>query len=190
MRDKDPKGEKKVRMSLLFFGALRLGQQRAYPVDKRLGAGFEIRLNDNFSFSPTYLYRAAEPVRNREEFEHRVRFDLTYHRKWKSFAIKDRGRIEYRIRNSRSDIVRFRNKFTFSIPIKSEGKELFSTFVSSEPYYDFSARKWTSHEFNAGITAKLNSSVSTEIFYLHRNNTGNTLKHINGIGANLKIVID
>ncbi len=186
----DKNGKEVDRLSVLFFGTLRLGQNRAVPVDKRVGAGFELRLNNNFTLTPTYLYRSGNPGRNIKEYEHRIRFDLTYQKKWKNFAIKNRDRVEYRARNSRSDTVRFRNKFTFLVPVRDEGKEIFTPFVATEPYYDFSAKQWTSNEFSAGIAKKLSNNVSAEFFYLHRNNRGNTLKHINGFGANFKITLD
>lgn len=188
-KTKDGKGKEVPRLSILFFGTLRLGQNRAYPVDRRVGAGFDLRLNDNFSITPTYLYRSGEPGRGRDEFEHRIRFDLNFHHKWKNFVIKNRDRIEYRARNSKSDTVRFRNKSTFLVPVRKNDVEIFAPFVSTEPYYDFSAKAWTSNEFSAGIAKKLNKSVSAEFFYLHRNNKGPVLKHINGFGANFKITL-
>lgn len=189
LKTKDKKGKNVARLSLIFFGTLRLGQNRAYPVDRRIGAGFELRLNENFTLAPTYLYRGGEPGRGRDEFEHRIRFDLTFSKKWKKFAIKNRDRVEYRARHSRSDVVRFRNKFTFQIPVKKDGAEWFVPFVAIEPYYDFSAKSWNALEFSAGIGKKLSDNVSAEFFYVRRDNRTGTLRHINGVGANFKIVI-
>jgi Protein of unknown function (DUF2490). len=186
---KDSNDKEVPRLSLLFFGTLRLGQNRAYPVDKRVGTGFELRLNDSFTFTPTYLYRSANPGRNVKEYEHRIRFDITYQKKWKHVAIKNRDRVEYRARNSRDDSVRFRNKFTFMVPVKKGDKELFTPFISSEPYYDFSAKNWSSHELWAGISRKISKSVSAEFFYIRRDNRTGSPRHINGVGANFKIVL-
>ncbi len=183
----DKNGKEVTKIAFLFFGTIRLGQNRLYPVDRRFGVGLDLRLNENFSFTPTYVYRGGEPGRGKDEFEHRVRFDLTYSKKWRTVAIKNRDRVEFRIRHSRPDTVRFRNRFTFIVPVRRDGKEIFAPFVSTEPYFDFREKKWTSHEFNAGIARKLSEKVSAEFFYLHRNNRGDTLKHINGFGANFKI---
>lgn len=189
IKSKDKNGKTVDQLSLLLFGVLRLGQNRLYPVDKRIGVGFDARINGNFSFSPTYLYRAGQPFRNRNEYEHRLRFDVSYDKKWKKFSIKDRARIEYRFRNSRQDTVRFRNKFTLRVPVNKDGKELFAPFVAEESFYDFQAKTWSSNEFSIGISKKLTSSLSSEFFYLLRNNrTG--LKTINVVGVNLKFRID
>jgi hypothetical protein len=189
LKTKDSKGKYVARLSLLFFGTLRLGQNRAFPADKRVGTGFELRLNDSFTLTSTYLYRSGNPGRNVKEYEHRIRFDITYQKKWKRVAIKNRDRVEYRARNSRSDVVRFRNKFTFLVPVKRDGKEIFTPFVATEPYYDFSAKTWSSNEFSAGIARKLSKSVSAEFFYVRRDNRSGAPRHINGVGANFKIVL-
>ena len=83
----------------------------------RVAAGFDLKLNKYWSFSPTYVYRRGETLRNQKEFEHRLRFDITVSHKWKKFSLRDRNRLEYRVRHSRSDSVRYRNKFTFAFPV-------------------------------------------------------------------------
>jgi hypothetical protein len=190
IKEKTPDGKSVERLSIFFFGTLRLGQNRAYPVDKRLGVGFDIRLNDHFTFSPIYLYRAGEPGRDRKEYEHRIRFDLTFDHKWKRFSIKNRDRIEYRIRHSRADSVRFRNKFTFKVPVTKNEKELFAPFVADEPFYDFHEKAWTRNEFSAGISKKINKNLTADFFYILQNNRGSTLKYVNGVGVNLKFKLD
>ncbi|HEV8593067.1 MAG TPA: hypothetical protein VGQ55_13260, partial [Pyrinomonadaceae bacterium] len=70
---KENKGGKKVdRISLLLLGTLRLGQNRLFPVDERIGFGFDLRLNNNFAFTPSYLYRQVEPGRGRSATEHEI----------------------------------------------------------------------------------------------------------------------
>ena len=190
LKTKDENGKNVDRLSLLALGTLRLGQNRLYPVDARAGAGFDLRLNKYFNFSPTYVYRRGEARRNRKEYEHRVRFDLTVGNKWKNFSIKDRSRVEFRIRNSRGDSARYRNKFTFAFPVRHKGKEIFSPFVADEWYYDFTAKSFTTNEISAGISRKLSSSTSADIFYVRRDFNNQQLRYLNGIGVNLKIRID
>src|SRR5687767_6846677 len=129
IKSKDKDGKSFDRMSLLLITSLRFGQNRFALVDERIGGGFDLVLNKHFSFSPTYMYVGAQPGRGRKEFEHRLRFDLTYSHKFKRFSIKDRNRVEYRVRHSRADSVRYRNKFTLSVPVNRDGKELFTPFI-------------------------------------------------------------
>jgi hypothetical protein len=190
IKKKDEKGKSFDRLSFLILGNLRLGQNRLYPVDRRVGMGFDLKLNSSFSFSPTYYYRNGEDVRNRRDTEHRIRFDLTYAKKWKKFAVKDRNRVEYRIRNSRPDSVRYRNKFTFSVPVINNDKEVVTPFAANEFYYDFREKEFTRNEINLGLSKKLTSNISAEAFYLLRQNRSGTIRTIHGIGTTLKIRID
>lgn len=186
----DADGKETDKLSLLVLGVVRLGQNRLYPVDARVGAGFDLKLNKYWSFSPTYVYRRGEPLRDRKEFEHRLRFDLTVGHKWKHFSLKDRNRLEYRVRNSRSDSVRYRNKFTFAFPVKVNDKEIFSPFVADEFYYDFTAKDFTTNEISAGITRKLSKNTSADIFWARRDFSSGQIRSLNAIGVNVKIRVD
>ena len=190
LKEKDESGKEVDKLSLLTFGTLRLGQNRLYPVEARVGAGFDLRLNKYLSFSPTYVYRRGEALRNRKEFEHRLRFDLTVGHRWKNFSIRDRSRVEYRVRHSRGDSARYRNKFTFAFPVRHKDKEIFTPFVADEWYYDFTSKEFTTNEFSAGITRKLNSNTSADFYYVRRDFRSGQPRHINGVGINLKIRID
>lgn len=187
VRAKDPKGKSFDRLSLLMITSLRLGQNRLAPVDERIGGGFDLVLNKHFNFSPTYLYIAGQPGRGRKDFEHRLRFEVTYNHKFKRFSIKDRNRIEYRVRNSRADSIRYRNKFTFSVPVNRDGKELFTPFVSDEPYYDFSAKQWSRNDFSPGIAKKFTDKLSGELFYVWRHNRTGRPADVHALGFNLKV---
>ncbi|MEP7147633.1 MAG: DUF2490 domain-containing protein [Acidobacteriota bacterium] len=187
LRTKDTKGKSVERLSLLLIGSVRLGQNRLVPVDKRIGGGFDLVLNKSFNFSPTYVYVAAQPRRGRHDFEHRIRFDLTYTKKFEHFSIKDRSRIEYRGRNSREDSVRYRNKFTFSYPVKRDGKELFAPFIADEPYYDFAAKHWSRNDLTPGISKKFSNGLSADFFYLWRHNRTGLPADVHAVGVNLKV---
>ena len=190
IKEKDKDGKESDKLSLLVLGVLRLGQNRAYPVDARVGAGFDLKLNKYWSLTPTYVYRRGEPVPNAKEFEHRLRFDLTVGNKWKHFSLKDRSRVEYRIRNNRSDSVRYRNKLTFAFPVHYKKKEIFSPFIADDVYYDITAKEFSTNDFFAGISRKLSKNVSAELFYLRRDTRSGAIRHINGIGSTIKIRID
>ena len=187
VKEEDEKGKAFDRLSLLFIGSLRFGQNRLAFVDERAGGGFDLVLDKNWSFSPTYLYIAGQPGRGRREFEHRLRFDVTYARKFKNFSFKDRNRVEYRIRNSRDDSVRYRNRFTFSVPIDNDGKELLAPFIANEVYYDFAAGEWSRNDLSPGISKKINDRLSGEFFYVWRHNRSGAPRDVHGVGFNLKV---
>jgi hypothetical protein len=187
LQTKDAKGKSVDRLSLLLVASLRLGQNRLAPVDERIGGGFDLLLNKNFNFAPTYVYVATQPGRGRRDFEHRIRFDLGYARKFEHFSIKDRNRIEYRVRNSHEDSVRYRNKFTFSVPVNHDGKEIFAPFIADEVYYDFTAKHWSRNDFSPGISKKLTDKLSADFFYLWRHNRSGLPADVHAVGVNLKV---
>ena len=190
VKKKDKNGKEVEKISFFVTGVLRGGKNITRFVDERIGAGVDISINRYLSVTPSYLYRAGQPFANRKEYEHRLRFDASLEKKWTSFSIKDRNRVEYRIRHSRADSVRYRNKFQFKIPVKNDGKEIFAPFVATEPFYDFSAKAWTRNEFSAGISKKFTPRTSADFFYLLQNNRGNAFKYVNVIGVSLKYKVD
>ncbi len=180
-----------ARVSFLMLGTIRLGQNRLYPVDRRIGAGFDWRINTYLNFSPTYLYRYGRSRRDRPaDFEHRIRFDLTVQKKFEHFTIKDRNRVEYRAQNSKSDFVRYRNKVSLKVPVKKDGEEIFAPFVANEFFYSTADKAWSSNEFSTGVEVGLPSNTSAEIFYVYRTNDVGSIRTIHGVGANFKITID
>lgn len=190
IKKKDAKGKEIEKLSFFVSGTLRVGRNVSHLTDERIGAGFDITLNKYVTLTPSYLYRAGQPFANRKEYEHRLRFDVSLEKKWSKFSLKDRNRIEYRIRHSRSDSVRYRNKIQLKIPVKDDGKEIFAPFVATEPFYDFQAEAWTRNELSTGISKKFTSNASADIFYMWQRNRGNVLKNLNIIGVSLKFKVD
>jgi hypothetical protein len=187
VKAKDEKGKSFDRLTLLLIASLRLGQNRLAPVDERIGGGFDVVLNKHFNFSPTYLYVAAQPARGRKEFEHRLRFEVTYTQKFKHFTIKDRNRIEHRMVNSRTNTTRYRNRVSLHVPVNRDGKELFVPFVSTEPYYNFAVKQWVRNDLAFGISKKLNDHVSADFFGGWRYNRAGLPKDVLIAGVNLKV---
>lgn len=184
-------GKKETFIAPHLIGAFRIGQDVRHFVTERIGFGADITLNKYFKFTPSYLYIAEQATRNKKSFEHRVRFDLNASKKWTSVGLSNRNRVEHRIRNSKADSTRYRNRTKLEYFLRDEDKkEIVTPFVSVEPHYDFSKKEWSRNEFAVGVAKKINSNLSTEFFYLLQTNTGNTLKRVNAFGVNLKITID
>lgn len=190
VKKKDKSGKEIEKISFLITGTLRFGRNWTRFVDERIGFGFDFKVNKYLSLSPAYLYRAEQPYGNRKGFEHRLRFSATLENKWKKFSLKDRNLVEYRLRNSRADSVRYRNKLTLNVPVLKDKKEIFSPFVADEVYYDFHEKEWTRNELSFGITKKFTPKFSADFFYLWRRDRGNILRNINVLGVNFKIKID
>ena len=187
---KKSEDKKTDRISLILYGTLRFSRNLKDFVDKRFGFGFEFRFNKYVTFTPNYLYIADRQVTGRRTYESRFRFDLGLERKFKTFSLKDRNRVEHRLRYSRTDVTRYRNKFTFMVPVKKDEKEIFAPFIATEPYYEFQTKHWTRNELSLGISKKFNPNVTADFYYMLQNNRGHVLRYVNIAGVNLKFKID
>lgn len=183
-------GKKKKVVTPFVMGTIRIGQNFRHFVSERIGFGADIPINKYLKFTPSYYYIAEQPVKNAKSFEHRLRFEITAEKKWKNFSLSDRNRVEYRIRHSRGDSVRYRNKIKLKIPVKSNDEEIFSVFAATEPFYDFRAKEFSRNELSAGVERKFNKNASAEFFYMLQSNTGSRLRSVNIVGVNLKFTID
>lgn len=186
----DKKGKEFDRVSIFFNGTLRVGNKVKTLIDERIGLGFDIKINHFLTLTPSYFYRSNKPTLNTREYESRFRFAATFEKKWKRFSIKDRNLFEYRLRNSHPDSTRYRNKFTFTFPIMKNNKEIFAPFIADEPFYDFSANRWSRNEISAGVSKKFTKNLSSDFYFLHQNNRTGTPKTVKSFGVSLKIKLD
>jgi hypothetical protein len=190
IKSKDKKGKEFDKLSIFFTGTLRFGNHVKSLIDERIGIGFDYKVNKYLTLTPSYFYRSNKPKLNSRDYESRFRFAATLEKKWTKFSIKDRNLVEYRMRNSKTDSVRYRNKFTFAFPILKDKHELFSPFIADEPYYDFHDKHWSRNEFSAGITHKFTKHFSADFYYLRQDNRSGLPKSVNVLGINWKIKLD
>jgi hypothetical protein len=186
---KDSKGKNVDRVSFFLSGALRVGRNYRRPVDERVGFGFDFRVNKFLTLTPAYLYRAGQPYLNRKEFESRFRMAATLGKSWTKFSVRNRNLLEYRLRNSRSDSVRYRNRTQLSVPVRKNDREIVAPFVSNEVFYEIRDNVWTRNELILGISRKLNANASADFFYLYQRNRDRILRNLNALGVNLKFTI-
>jgi hypothetical protein len=187
---KDKQGREIDKLSLFINGTFRIGKKLEKTTDERFGIGLEIKVNKFLSLAPSYLYRTNTIGTRLREYESRFRLGASLEKKWKNFYLRDKNLLEYRLRNSKSDSVRYRNKLQFFYPLLKNKKELFTPYLADEVYYDFHLQKWTRNEIIAGLTKKLSKNLVGEFFYVFQRNRGNILKNVHALGINFKIRID
>jgi hypothetical protein len=190
IKKKDESGKATEKLSFFINGNLRANQGLARFIDQRAGFGFIYRHNKYVSITPSYIYIAQKPLSRVNTYESRLRFAVNLENKWKTFSIDDRNLIEYRIRNSATDSVRYRNRLKFAYPIIRGDKEVIAPYASNEVFYDFQAKELSRNELSLGVTRKLNLNVSADFFYIWQANRSGSLKHANIFGINVKIKID
>ena len=181
---------KKDKLSLLILQTNRVGTNGLHAADERIGFGFDAVVNRYFSISPTYVYRAAHALPKHWQYEHRFRVDATLSADWNSIGVKNRNRVERLIRNSRSDLTRFRNRTTVRTPLNPESKHRIDAFGIVEPNYEFTRGIWTVLDVGGGVSTKLTNNLATEVYFIHRGPLRDRVPHINAIGFNFKLNLD
>lgn len=184
---KSPNTDTKAVERLSFFinGTLRSGNDASRIYDKRIGFGFNYRLNRFLSFSPDYVYRETSSRPGRKTIEQRVRFAATVEKSWTRFSLSDRNQMEYRFRTPQANDLRYKNRLRLNIPIRRGKKEIVTPFASDEVYYNFQLEKLQRNELFIGAGKKFTDYFSGELFYLFVTDRSNP-KFVNGIGFNLR----
>jgi hypothetical protein len=95
--------------------------------------------------------------------ESRPHLNLTYKFALGNFKFKNRGRLEYRIKEDKR-YFRFRNKFTINLlPI---GKNKIKLYIADEVFYDFDKDRLNRNRLCAGLKLKLLEELNLDTFYL------------------------
>jgi hypothetical protein len=182
-RSVDGEGKSVNKITAIFNGIARLGRS-VDVTDARAGIEFNFRANKYLTFVTSALYRGDEVVQNIRHYETRLAVGPTFMAKWKQVSFRDRNLYEYRVRSGRNDISVYRNRLQISVPVKHNGKILFSPFLSEEAFYDFSVHSFNNNELFLGVTRRLNALTDLDIAYI-RNDTRPA--NVNGLSLNLKI---
>jgi len=170
------------KMTAIFFGIARFGRDDI--TDARAGLELHFRANKYLTFVTGALYRRDEVVENTRQYETRLDVGATFSTNWKQVSFRDRNFYEYRVRSGRNDISVYRNRLQVSVPVKHNGKVLFSPFLSEEVFYDLSTNRYNSNELFLGVTRRLSSRSELDVAYI-RNHTSPA--NVNGLSLNLKI---
>ncbi len=184
IRDKDKKGKMVDKVTATFSGISRIGRNPVRPLDSRVSATVDYRVNKYLSLMAAVLYRRDELTPRVARFETRLDLGFVLTKTWGNFTFRDRNVIERRFRNSRQDINLYRNRGQISYSIKHKNKELFAPFVANEGYYDLTNKLWSQNEFHAGISRRLNKRTVLDVAY-----TRNDSRPFNANALNLTLKI-
>jgi len=176
-------------VSGVVIGNLRVTDDISDLSDKRIGFAVKYKAHKLVTIQPSYLFRlqtSSGPIR----YEHRLRLDITPKKSFNNFSIENRSRFEHRIKTAnRKDETYYRNRTKVGIPVKKEGKTLFTPFVSNDTYFDLRNTRIHRNDSVGGISKTFSDTFTTDFFYQYRRNLQSSTKHINIIGVNFKFKI-
>jgi hypothetical protein len=185
IKSKDKKGKEFDRFSVQLIGNFRIGKNSIQSGDKRIGLGFDYRLNKFVSLQPSYLYRAETTKGRRTQYESRFRFAVNLQKDWQKIRLRNRNMLDYRQRKSRvEDPTFYRNRVQVLFPQKK-----FEPYIMNEVYYEFDSKKLTRNRLFFGFNKRINKNLSTDTFYVWQKNRTGTIKTIHAFGVNLRIRI-
>ena len=185
VKSKDKNGREFDRLSAQIIGNFRIGKNSIQGGDKRIGAGFEYRLNKFVTLQPSYIYRAETTRGRRTAYESRIRLAVNFQKDWSKIRLRQRNMFDYRQRKSRvEDPTFYRNRVQIVFPQKS-----FEPYVMNEFYYQFSTKQITRNRLFFGFNKRINKNLTTDTFYVWQQNRSGLIKTIHGFGLNLRIRI-
>lgn len=129
---------------------------------------YNVDLGLGYKATPHWIlglnYRQAYGKKGTEWFEeNRPHLNVTYKTKLKKFTVSDRTRLELRMTEVTSDIVRFRNKLTVQC---NEGFGGWNPYVADEIFIDSVQGNLNRNRFYIGLKGKPASKVKAEIYGL------------------------
>ncbi len=185
-----PTGKNK---ELIVIGVLRTGRDFARPVDERIGAGLNFKLNKQLSIIPTYVYVDQQPYDGRRIQEHRLVLNATVKFNAGGFAFMDRNLLERRVRHSSADFTVYRNRLQLDHPARI-GSFNFKPFIADEIWYSTQTSNgkdlgWFRNRLSAGIIKQFGERFSADIFYLRQNDGVSFPGNVHAIGTLFKIYL-
>jgi hypothetical protein len=177
------------RVELNFLQFTRLGNNVSFRSDKRTGMGILIRLHKYYAIQPTYVYQYSHPGQDRKSFSHRLYVDNLIKVPTKRIVFANRIRFEKILRHSKADAWNFRVRAGIEVPIM-RGDHSVSLFANDEIFYDTFFKAWTRNRFIAGVSRKMNSHFTMDVFYQVQNDSYARPGNLKVIGTTFKVKLD
>lgn len=118
--------------------------------------------------------------------ENRPHFNVTVKGSLIGLDVSDRSRFEYRDRESKENVWRYRNKITVKLPSEIAGVKL-STYVADEVFITLNDDNLDRNRLYFGFPLTLSNKFKTDIFYLWQSSrSSREWKDISVIGVYLK----
>ena len=97
--------------------------------------------------------------------ENRPHLNVSFHYKWKGISIQDRNRVEFRFREAKDDLTRYRNKLTLKLPISYTPLNL-QPYIADEIFMDHG--DLNRNRFYLGFKGNWKDKIYPEIYYLQQ----------------------
>ncbi|MGB7068255.1 MAG: DUF2490 domain-containing protein [Pyrinomonadaceae bacterium] len=169
-----------------FTATTRFGKNISRVTEGRIGLGFVYKLNKAFSVSPSYVYIRARNTAGRYRTENRLSLNAVYRFPVKNFGLSHRSQYEYRIRST-GDSWRYRPSLTFEKDLPGRWIPKSKFFITEEPFYISTTRKFSRNRISVGVKKTVNKNVSVDVYYMRQNDGFSHPGDLNVIGTSWKL---
>ncbi|UCF43725.1 MAG: DUF2490 domain-containing protein [Planctomycetota bacterium] len=97
--------------------------------------------------------------------ENRPHISVTLKGKLGDIAVSTRSRFEYRHREQKEDVWRYRNKVTFKLPCELTELKL-KPYLADEVFINFNDEEYAGNRFYSGVAFNITKNVKADIYYL------------------------
>jgi len=126
--------------------------------------------------------------KNEWKQENRPHLNITLKGKIYDCDISSRSRFEYRDREDKADIWRYRNKFTLKLPVQLTALKL-QPYVADEIFVNFDKEDFNRNRLYFGFSLKLTKNIKCDIFYLWQaSRSSEEWKDIDVLGTQLRFL--
>lgn len=135
-----------------------------------------------------FNYRQVFERDSKDKWRQENRPHLNVMLKGKLFGLdlSDRSRFEYRDRENKKDLWRYRNKVTVKFPLELTSLKL-QPYLAEEVFINFDEEDFNRNRLYAGLSLKLSKNIKGEVYYLWQSSkSGGDWKDINVLGTGLK----
>lgn len=133
-----------------------------------------------------YRYISEKDSRNRWREENRPHFNVTVKSQLFGLDVSDRSRFEFRDREGKENVWRYRNKFTVKLPFEVTSLKL-QPYIANEAFITLNDDNLDKNRLYFGFPLTLSKNSKTDIFYLWQSSrSSREWKDISVIGVFLK----
>jgi len=118
--------------------------------------------------------------------ENRPHLNITLKGRLSGLDLSDRSRLEYRDRENKTNVWRYRNKIALRLPIELTQLKL-QPYIADEVFISFNAEDFDRNRLYSGFYIELSKNIRADVFYLRQSSkSGGDWKDANVVGAYLK----
>jgi len=120
--------------------------------------------------------------------ENRPHLNVTLKGQVSGLDLSNRSRLEYRDRENKKDLWRYRNKIALKLPVKLTQLKL-QPYISDEVFISFNAEDFDQNRLYGGFYFELSKNLRADVFYFRQSSkSGGVWKDANVVGAYLKFL--